>query len=280
MDDHRGLYKGDDRALRFGPRADLALTCHDLGVEVPGVTRRKYRNPPIEEALCEFQFADGKDWDLATPARLQDAFRKRYPAKPRFQQSFAANLAAGPQSSPSIALMQGTVKTQFTDDAGTNLVSVAPGLLSIHVLRPYCGWEVFRPQIEEAVSTFATLTGATTVTRIGVRYINKITLPNADDIDLHLLFRCIPPDVPELPTRLVSFMHRTEHAHEEDTSLIMTLASLAEPRNEVLLDLDVIRHREYDPSAAMHAVEELRTHQRNAFEAVITDELRSQFDAA
>ena len=32
--------------------------------------RRRYRNPPIEEALCEFYFDPSEEWDLTIPGKL------------------------------------------------------------------------------------------------------------------------------------------------------------------------------------------------------------------
>ena len=40
--------------------------------------RRRYRNPPIEEALCEFRFKPGRDWDLTIPGKLQAAIGEEY----------------------------------------------------------------------------------------------------------------------------------------------------------------------------------------------------------
>ena len=246
------------------------------------MTRRQYRNAPIEEALCEFHFGDGKEWDLATPSKLQEAFRGTYSAPPRFQQAIAANVMQPQQAAPGIALMRGIVKTQFFDESGTKLVAVAPGVLSVHILRPYCGWEAFRPRIANALENFVRVTGSSQLVRIGIRYINKITLAaSGGSVDLTTLFRCVPADVPGLPEQLLSFMHRTEHEYDRDTRLVMTLASIPDPGNEILLDLDVIREpEEAEPAAgAMAIVDALRDREREAFEAVITDELRSHFDA-
>lgn len=40
-------------------------------------TRRRYRNPPIEEALCEFYFDPSEEWDLTIPGKLRSFYRKR-----------------------------------------------------------------------------------------------------------------------------------------------------------------------------------------------------------
>ena len=47
--------------------------------------RRRYSNPPIEEALCEFHFAPGDEWDLTIPGKLHTQLEQDYPAKPMRQ---------------------------------------------------------------------------------------------------------------------------------------------------------------------------------------------------
>ena len=41
----------------------------------------RYKNPPIEEALCEFRFKPGQDWDFTIPGKLQTEFGDEYTGK-------------------------------------------------------------------------------------------------------------------------------------------------------------------------------------------------------
>ena len=47
--------------------------------------RRRYRNPPIEEALCEFRFLPGQEWDLTIPGKLHVILGEEYNGKPQEQ---------------------------------------------------------------------------------------------------------------------------------------------------------------------------------------------------
>ena len=47
---------------------------------------RKYRNPPIEEAVCDLQFAPGIEWDPTLPGRMYGELKEFYGEKPRLQQ--------------------------------------------------------------------------------------------------------------------------------------------------------------------------------------------------
>ena len=68
--------------------------------------RRRYRNPPIEEALCEFRFPPEQDWDPTIPGKLQTKFGDEYTGKPREQRVVEVGLEAQEVSLP----ICGTVK--------------------------------------------------------------------------------------------------------------------------------------------------------------------------
>ena len=58
----------------------------------PLTQRRRYKNPPIEEALCEFGFAPGPDWDPTIPGKLQAELGDEYSGKPREQRAVKVGL--------------------------------------------------------------------------------------------------------------------------------------------------------------------------------------------
>jgi len=246
------------------------------------VTRRQYKNPPIEEALCEFRFAGGAEWDLAVPARFHERLRAEYPGKPRNQSVLSANVVAGPQAPASLAMVQGLAKLQFPDADAKRLVSLAPDLLSVHVLRPYSGWEDFRRRIKDALDVYRSICAPVSILRLGVRYINRVTPPGGDPLDLRQYFLCEPQPINGLPSQLASFVHRVEHVYEDGIRLFLTYASIeATAAPEFLLDLDVI-HEPSSPQSIdgiMDVVNDLHAREGAAFEAIITDKSRGLFDA-
>ncbi len=42
---------------------------------------RKYKNPPVVEALCEFQFISDKSWDLTLPGLIYERVKSEFPVK-------------------------------------------------------------------------------------------------------------------------------------------------------------------------------------------------------
>src|SRR5262249_23262099 len=141
--------------------------------------RRRYRNPPIEEALCELRFVPGPEADSTAPARFYERAKSSYSGKPQTQPFVAAHLQFEPQTAGSqMAMRQEGVKVLFPDAQGRRLVGLGKHLLSVHVLRPYPGWQEFRCRIEEALKAYQEADPPTGVQRIAVRYINRIEIQN------------------------------------------------------------------------------------------------------
>jgi uncharacterized protein (TIGR04255 family) len=111
--------------------------------------QRTYKNPPIEEALVEVQFS-AVDWDVTMPGRLHEKLKGDYTAKPRQQKITTANVVLGASEQlPTLSTFEGFGKSLFPNEDGTRLVGVGQNLVSIHSLRPYEGWQAFRPRVEQ-----------------------------------------------------------------------------------------------------------------------------------
>ena len=246
--------------------------------------RRKYSNPPIEEALVEFRFVPGPEWDLTIPGKLHQhpTIKDRYPGKPRTQNVVEAALQSGPGQSSNLAVRGGVSRVQLVDESGNHLITVGFDVLSVNVLRPYDGWEQFRPRIDAALQAYAEVAAPSGVSRVGVRYINKIIFAEKK-INMDAYFRCGPSPVPELPSEIAGYMTRVEFLYEDKVKLLFTLASIDVPEGQsaFLLDLDLIWEstdaKELD--MIMSVVDDLHEREGAAFEAVITDRTREVFDA-
>ena len=245
--------------------------------------KRRYKNPPIEEALVEVRFAPADEWDLTIPGKLHEHrdIKKEYQGKPRTQKVFEAALQAGPGQPPNLAIHEGVGRIQLINEAGNRLISLGPGVLSVNMLRPYDGWGLFRPRIETALRAYNEVAAPTGVTRLGVRYINKIVSPREKDpMDY---FTCGPPRAPGLPRKMAGFMSRVEFVYDDGVKLLLTQASIDAPEDQsaFLLDLDLIwesaEARNLDEIMAV--IDGLHEREGAAFEAIITDAAREMFDA-
>ena len=254
--------------------------------------RRRYKNPPIEEALCEFGFAPGPDWDPTIPGKLQAALGDEYSGKPREQRAVQVGLRVQKGKPADLQYGEGLAKVQLFTKPRTRMVGVGQDVLSIHMLRPYQdpldsekgGWEEFRPRVVDALEAYREVASPSGVNRVGVRYINKILVPLASvSVRVEDYLKCACLEIDGLPQDYGNFVSRVEYIYDDETRLVLSygLFSTSPKGGGCLLDLDVI----WQPGALMDWEESLRIaddlHERagSAFEAVVTDKARELFDA-
>lgn len=248
--------------------------------------RRQYRNPPIEEAVCEFRFVPGPTWNLTVPGLFYEKVRDSYPGEPQQQNLIAAEVQASPQpSNPEITVKQGINKLLFPSIDSKQLIGVGPDVLSIHILRPYRGWDEFRQRIDEALKAYREVAKPIGVRRIALRYINRIVIPTNQSVDLSEYFT-ISPQVPDgFPGRMTAFLTRVESGYEDlPIKLVLTFSDAIAPsmQAEFILDLEIFQDWMDKPvplGEVFPHLDELKQREGQAFEDLITDRARELFDA-
>ena len=253
--------------------------------------RRRYRNPPIDEALCEFRFRPGEEWDLTVPGKLQAEISGDYTGKPQDQRALSVAFKTSDSQPQELAIDEGLAKVQLRTDDGKRIVAVGRDVLSVHMLRPYqipgqageSGWDEFRPRIERALEAYWNVCPPQGISRIGVRYINKILPPSSPQVEIKDYLNCAPAEVEGLPSQVENYLSRIEYRHDDDALIVLSHGTIGGRINQVgfLLDIDVISEtvEPLDRERAMEAVELLRVREREAFELLITDKAREHFDA-
>lgn len=252
--------------------------------------RRRYRNPPIEEALCEFRFLPSREWDLTIPGKFHLSLGDEYSGKPQEQKVVDIALNAEAGQPPKMSYGEGLAKVQLVTKDGKRQVGIGKDVLSVHMLRPYqdpshpdrSGWDEFQPRISAALDAYWKVAKPIGVLRIGIRYINKIVIPQKA-VEVKKYLRCALPVVSGFPEQLRHFMSRVDYADEDDIRIVLSQGSINAPQDHVgfLLDLDVIWESgdAISQDEALLRAGNLRDRERTAFEAVITNRARELFDA-
>ena len=254
--------------------------------------RRRYNRPPIEEAVCEFRFQPGEEWNLTIPGKLQSEIGGDYTGKPQEQRVIDLDLQTAGDRPPGLGVREGLAKVQLVTKDGRRKVGVGKDVLSIHMLRPYqkrggtpeTGWEEFRPRIVTALDAYWTVARPRGVSRIGIRYINKICVSRSQPpIRVEDYLKCAPPDVQGLPNRMSNYLGRVEYRYDDSFMLILSHGTVNAPPGLLgfLLDIDVISEMSdsIDRDAALQVTSTLREREREAFELLITDQARELFNA-
>lgn len=242
---------------------------------------RKYNNPPIVEALCEFQFVPSQPSDMTIPGLLYEKIKEEFPER-RQQMGFGVGIQPKEGGMTEQRFELAPPRMQFLRPDKSALVQVGPDLLTINYLKPYPTWELFKPLILKNLEIYQAITKPKGFKRVGLRYINKIEF-DEHPIELTEYFNYYPFIPTTLPQMHETFQVRVEIPYEEGHDrLLLTLASAIPEKPDVLsllLDLDYIMaiperialNQVYD------WIEKAHTTVENAFEACITDKCRSRF---
>ncbi|MBI1865251.1 MAG: TIGR04255 family protein [Nitrospirae bacterium] len=242
---------------------------------------RRYRKPPVVEALCEIYFT-GSAWDDTVPGRFYDCVQEDFPDR-RQQEIREAHvtLFAGGETAAGVRRLP--PRMQFFSKKGDRLVQIGRDLLVINQLRPYPHFEAWEPAIYRALDVYRGLTEPEGFIRLGVRYINKVVIPRPT-IRMEEYFTVYP----NLPSAMGDahgpFMVRVELPSQKGGHAVLVTfgsAPVENPEESVHL-LDIYDIFQTEKVVALDEIErEVRTAHENvktAFEGSITERLRSLFE--
>jgi uncharacterized protein (TIGR04255 family) len=245
---------------------------------------KNYHNPPIEEAICEFTFGaqESGKFDFTLPGKLQSHpnLKDEYVGEVRTQN--VQKIIANPNE-PSISVHDSISRIQLPTIDGKRLVSVGSNILGVSVLKPYEGWNDFKPRIRKALEAYYEVAKPSFLTRIGIRYINRIVISQTG-VDPKCYLANVLTSYPEANQVLTSFLYRSEYVKADNTKIIVTQATLRpvdDETTEYLIDIDSIWDHAsvHDIESTMEITEKLHISEGEAFEKTITDASRRLFDA-
>ncbi|MGB9720335.1 MAG: TIGR04255 family protein [bacterium] len=248
---------------------------------VESAMNRKYNNPPIIEAVCEFRLPPETKWDLTIPGLLYEKLRNTFPCKEQrlFQEVELKKNSQGVEQ-----LVHTRERAIFLTEDRRSFIQVGLRLLAVNCLKSYPRWNIFKRHIERAFKALLETVEIRRIYRIGLRYINRIEITNpgpsfelADYFDFRpFLGEKLPKDISGFAIRCVLPFPKIE----AECNLQLTTAVQEKPGNRAfILDLD------YYPSQlqtiasndALAWIEEAHEKIVEIFEGCITDKLRQQF---
>lgn len=179
----------------------------------------------------------------------------------------------------------------YTDGHGSLLIA-SPDVLSVNQVpegaSEYEGWESLKRRFAEGLRAYREVfPGSLGVERVTVRYINIITIPTDDAIELLDYFTIEVPEVDHFE-HLRNFLIRTESRLQgPETFLTLTYASMPEMPSPSLtehsafaLDLEVYRDvavPAMSPQEIEDVLDSLHDIENSQFESLITEKTRELF---
>lgn len=234
---------------------------------------------PIAEAVIEIRVRSTAGIPLDKLASLSAAWKATYPHETKVE-SFAARFGMQDGKATSDAQHEQLgflLKTADKQEA----VQFRTDAFAFSRLHPYTSWEEVLPKAAALWASYRESVKPERLVRLGVRYINRLRLPQPVDLAGYLT---APPTLPEtLPFALRSYLTRLV-LHDLEAGNSVTVTQASEPSTDedhivVLLDLDAFRDVDMEPGdeRVMPILESLRHLKNRAFFGNISERTAEMF---
>jgi uncharacterized protein (TIGR04255 family) len=237
----------------------------------------KLRNPPIVEAVIDFDCDPPPGFDLAAlEGAAHERFAGRYPKfRKQFVQGFRIETRQNGVSNTSTE--HGIQAFQFLQEDEKQLVQVRAQGFSFNRLAPYSRLEDYLPEIERSWRAYVELVSPKLVRVMRLRYINSILLPaNEGTVNLDEYFTILPRMPDEDRFNIASFLTQ-QLAIEKETghqvSLMIAAQAHQDGRRPIILDATVASWVDAAPSdwdKMRQAIDSLRSLKNRVFFTSLT----------
>lgn len=243
----------------------------------PRHSKIRYKKPPLQEVICEIYFDAKQPLD----ERLEKALRKRWQEEgftdQRMVEQKHVDVRVSIQGLETKEQRSGKKLVCRSVDE-RQLIQLTSKLLAVNHLAPYPGWtDVFKPLVLRRVGELNEILPLRGIRRIGLRYIDRIEIPQAPlQWDQWFNFELPLPVVLRRPGCQVQM--RLETPLDDDMRAVTQLFS-AQPANpehsSVIFDMDVISARYVSVEGLAAELDRVHEPQVLAFEEILTDNVRN-----
>ncbi len=221
------------------------------------MAKKRYQRPPIVEVRCEAVVTGGQ-WTDETPFHLRAHLLEQYPRQ-----------VSAPAKESRARLI-----VSRKDDSQT--VQFFPHKVIVSQLRPYPGFRVLSSSVLDMVALHREVMGSARVERIGIRYVNRIALPNPH-MDVSRYLKVESSRANGFRRRMI--LKPLNPGHKLVATAGSSHSSRA-PFGVVLLDIhDYLDAGDCGDIPNLAAcLEEVHQNVEDAFERLVTDEARQTFE--
>lgn len=234
----------------------------------------QYANSPLTEAVCEVRFRSDVGWDDATANAIYESLSSEFSR----QITSSARFVAEDHN------VEETLQFWREGDED-GVVILSPNALSVTLFQPYPGWDQFKELVIRVYDAYLQIAQPNGILRIGLRYINEITIPATDEaVDIFSYFRIgIVLEGDQLPTTFRSLSVELNSQHQDGRDVLDLKWRCAPGRGsgptiELDLDYGLLDHETVGLDDVGPWLEGAHSEVHTVFEGLIRDELRSLFD--
>jgi len=239
-----------------------------------------FPNPPITESVLEIIVRLPDEIDINALKNAHSDLKDRFPEIAELR-TITASFKLG--KDPSILPPTGAlVGYHFKSPPHRKLMQCRLNGFAFNKLKPYQNWKDFSSEARELWDFYRKRTNPIKITRISLRYINRIEIPFPfDDFREYILMSPIIP--PNLPQGVSQFFIRLEIPKDDLAAKAIITQTMELPTKEkklpLILDIDVIRESEYIRNMDQIWVdfESLRSFKNEIFFNSITEKTKELF---
>lgn len=241
---------------------------------------RHLERAPIEEAVVELRVRPRSPFSLDTLAALAARWKTEFPLE-EMVQAMAASFRIQ-DGTPLTSTQHEQLGFQLKTADRHDVVQCRRDAFVFSQLRPYSSWEQVLPRATALWAAYRDATKPERLTRLGVRYINRLRLALPADLSQYLTS---PPAGPEvLHSTLRGYLTRLV-LQDQDSGNSVTITQASEPSTDpnhvvILLDIDAFREVDLDPNGEDIApmLQALRDLKNRAFFGSITERTAEMYE--
>lgn len=238
---------------------------------------------PIVEALLDVAVTFSSPVELSRLEAFHEDVRSEYPGKlPRAK--WHGEIQVG-EAHVQQAVRRGAEGFMFKSRDAHRILQARQDGFAFNWLTPYESWEALRDEARKHWERYRETFRPEAVTRLGLRYINRIELPLPFK-DFREFIKTAPDIAAGVPQGLSALFMRLEVPHPE-RGLLAIITETLEPTVEkeakkwvpILFDIDVVRSATFEPSspAMWETFEQMRKYKNEIFFASVTEKAKEMF---
>lgn len=248
--------------------------------------RTHYSKAPITEAVIDLWVPRAESFSVEDLAAIQNAVADRYPNRESeymYTGQVYIEEAGDPAQTEGAQWHNGF---RFASEDNQQVFYARLDGFAFTIKAPYDCWEPFRDEARRLWDLYRFATKAEKVTRVAVRYINRIDLPSTGTVHLEDYLKTYPEVSPSMPNEGVMANYFMQlQLWQEDLGCMLVVNESPEPSpteeaTSIRLDFDFFREQFEEPwqadedEAVWEFLEKLHDRKNEVFEASITDETR------
>lgn len=237
---------------------------------------KHYSRAPLTEALLDIRVELPSEVGLSSLAKVQVGQEDDYPKR---EACFIVHGQMSVGSEVGASAKQTSNGYRLISKDNRQIFQVRLDGFTFNRLAPYETWESFRDEARRLWNIYRSIAGPKNITRIAVRYINKLDLP-LPFTDFKDYLRTVPEVSPGMSQGLSGYFMQLQLPQVDLNAMVILNQALIPPPApnmvSVLLDIDLYGESDLpsDEQGLWERFELFRIRKNKVFEACITDRVR------